>query len=84
MFNPYIPKITTDGTKNPCTRECKERTATCRPTCEKYMAYREKLNADNKARSIERDANYVALAGKMKNKDMRAKANKKGIHGYGY
>lgn len=83
-FNPYIHRKASDGTENPCSKDCPRRSPFCRPGCPDYSKYRKALDKDNKKREIEMDAFDASLTGVLRNKKMRATERKRGRKGYNY
>lgn len=46
--------------KPPC-KECPDRVLGCHKTCEKYLAYREQLDAERAQKTTENDSNYYRM-----------------------
>lgn len=77
-YNRYIPVYTSDGETSPCAPDCKERSATCHGTCEKYLRYQRALHSEQLVRTKTMNAISDSYEGMRKNKTRRAKKH------YGY
>lgn len=52
--------------KQPCARDCPDRSADCAVTCEKWKKYVVERNAEYKERQKQRELDEVAFASKVK------------------
>ena len=56
-------RLTINGAKNPCTRECERRSTRCHTACRDYAEYREKCEENRKKRWMKTDVDHaVTLA----------------------
>ena len=62
----------------PCTKDCAERTATCHSTCEAYLKYRARKDADCDARLKTFDMDGYSTAGAKRAIREAAKDRKRG------